>query len=112
MLRTSARKKLAKTRESLTSVAVVNNLARQPRICATTAKVDNCPVDFARWFCAIWGSLENNPRGRVVIWRNAMVSFGRLTNAPIKAAEATAAPATFGKLPEEEADVRSVEEGK
>jgi len=48
MLRTRARKKLVKTRVSLTSVAVVNNLARQPRICAATAKVDNCPVDFAR----------------------------------------------------------------
>lgn len=96
----------------MTSVAVVNTLARQPRICATIAKVDNCPVDLARWFCAIWGSLENNPRGRVAICKSAMVSVGRLTNAPIKAAVATAAPATFGKLLEEEADLRNVEEGK
>jgi len=41
-----------------------------------------------------------------------MVSLGRLTNAPIKAAEATAAPATFGKLLGEEVDLCSVEEGK
>ena len=112
MLRTSARKNPAKTRVSLTSVAVVNNLARQPRICAATAKVDNCPVDCARWFCAIWGSLENNPRGRVVNWRRAMDSLERLTNAPIKAAEAIAAPTTFGMLLGEDADLRSVEEGK
>ena len=112
MLRTNARKKLAKTSESLTSVAVVNNLARQPRICATTANVDNCPVDFARWFCAIWGSLENNPRGRVATWRSATVSLGREINATINAAEAAAAPTTFGKLLGEEADLLSVEEGK
>ena len=90
----------------------MNNLARQPSICATTAKVDNCPVDLARWFCAIWGSLENNPSGRVVIWRNATVSLGRFTSVPIKAAEAIAAPATFGTLLGEDADLRSVEEGK
>ena len=90
----------------------MNNLARQPRICAAIANVDSCPVDRARWFCAIWGSLENNPKGRVVIWRNAMASFGRLANAPIKAAEVTAAPATFGTLLGEDADLRSVEEGK
>lgn len=112
MLRTSARKKPAKTRVSLTSVAVVNSLARQPRICAVTAKVDNCPVDCALWFCAICGSLENNPRGRVVIWRNPMVSLGRLTNVPINAAEATAAAATFGTLLGEDADRRSVDEGR
>jgi len=38
--------------------------------------------------------------------------LGRLTNAPIRAAEATAAPATFGKLLGEDADLRSVEDGK
>ena len=48
----------------------------------------------------------------MVIWRNAIVSLGRITNAPIKAAEATAAPATFGMLLGEDADLRSVEEGK
>ena len=41
-----------------------------------------------------------------------MVSLGRLTNVAIKAAEATAAPTTFGTLLEEDADLRSVEEGK
>ena len=112
MLRTNARKKLAKTSVSLTSVAVVNNLARQPKICATTAKVDNCPVDFARWFCAIWGSLENNPRGRVVTWRNAIASLGRDTNATTRATTAAAAPTTFDELLEAEADLRKVEEGK
>src|ERR1700753_3782208 len=106
MLRTNARKKLAKTSGSLTSVAVVNTLARQPRICATIAKVDNCPVDLARWFCAIWGSLENNPRGRVAICKSAMVSVGRLTNSQIKAAGGTAPPANFGKSLEQEPDVR------
>lgn len=112
MFNTNARKKLAKTSVSLTSVAVVNSLARQPKICATTAKEDSWPVDFARWFCAIWGSLENNPRGRVDIWRNEIVSLGRLTSATIKATDAMAAPATFGKLLEEDNDLRSVEEGK
>ena len=41
-----------------------------------------------------------------------MVSFGRLTNVPTRAAEATAAPTTFGTLLGEDADPRRVEEGK
>ena len=41
-----------------------------------------------------------------------MVSLGRLTNVPIKAAEARAVPMTFGTLLGEDADLRSVEEGK
>lgn len=41
-----------------------------------------------------------------------MVSLGRLTNVPINAAEATAAAATFGTLLGEDADRRSVDEGR
>ena len=41
-----------------------------------------------------------------------MVSLGRLTNVPIKATDAMAAPATFGKLLGNDDDLRSVEEGK
>ena len=41
-----------------------------------------------------------------------MVSFGREANTTINPTEATAAPATFGRLLGEELDLRNVEEGK
>lgn len=48
----------------------------------------------------------------MAIWRNPIVSLGREAKVTIKAAEAAAAPKTFGRSLGEGADLRSVEEGK
>lgn len=73
MFSSKASAKPAETRESPTSVAVVNNLARHPAIWLITAKVDSWPVDLDRKFWRICGIFEKSERGRVVICKKARV---------------------------------------
>ena len=42
---------------------------------------DSWPVEPARAFWRIWGTLENSDKGRVATWRRARVSLGRVYRA-------------------------------